>query len=109
MIQGFFTSQRVSELATYAEILDDDSVAPKLKLEEIIKYAEDEQRKIAMMNAQVKQAFQRANQFLMGDPEEQSSMMADAAMQLQSEQAMPEEAQYAEMEAELDEEVPADE
>ena len=47
---------------------------------------------------------QRATQFLMGDPDEQSSMMADAMMQLQGQQ-MPVEQQYAGMEAELDEQV----
>ena len=106
LVQGLFSAQRLPELKAYVKALDDDSVAPKLKLEEIIEYAEEEQRKIAMIDAQAQMMQQRAQQFLMGDPEEQSSMMADAYSQLQSEQAMPEEAQYAEMEAELDEQVP---
>ena len=86
MIQGFFTAQRVSELATYAEILDDDSVAPKMKILEAIDHIKEEQRRIAMIEAQAQAMQQRANQFLMGDPEEQSSMMADAQMQMMLQQ-----------------------
>ena len=108
LVQGLFAAQRLPELKAYVKALDDDSVAPKLKLEEIIEYAEEEQRKIAMIDAQAQMMQQRAQQFLMGDPEEQSSMMADAYSQLQSEQAMPEEEEYAEMEAELDAEVPTE-
>lgn len=112
-VQGMFNVQRLPELKVYVKALDDDSVAPKLKLEGIIEDIEKEQRKIAMINAQTRQMFQRANQFLMGDPDEQSSMMADAYSQLQAEQmggmpeeALPEEEEYADMEAELDEEAP---
>jgi hypothetical protein len=36
-----------------------------------------------MIDAQAQIMRQRAQQFLMGDPDEQSSMMADAMMQLQ--------------------------
>lgn len=111
-VQGMFNVQRLPELKVYVKALDDDSVAPKPKLEGIIEDIEKEQRKIAMINAQTRQMFQRANQFLMGDPDEQSSMMADAYSQLQAEQmgGMPEEAlpeeEYADIEAELDEEAP---
>lgn len=89
LVQGLFAAQRLPELKAYVKALDDDSVAPKLKLEEIIEYAEEEQRKIAMIDAQAQMMQQRAQQFLMGDPDEQSSMMADAAMQLQGQQEMP--------------------
>lgn len=87
MIQGFFTAQRVSELATYAEILDDDSVAPKMKILEAIDHIKEEQRRIAMIEAQAQAMQQRANQFLMGDPDEQSSMIADAQLQMMMQQA----------------------
>ena len=97
LTQGFFSAQRVSELATYAEVLDDDSVAPKQKIKEAIEHIREEQRKIAMIQAQAQIMQQRAQQFLMGDPDEQASQIADARMQLQ-------EQQYAEQEAELDEE-----
>ena len=105
LLQGFFTAQRVGELATYAEILDDDSVAPKLKIQEAIDHIREEQQRIAMIEAQAQMMQQRATQFLMGDPDEQSSMMADAMMQLQAQQ-QPVEQQYAGMEAELDQQVP---
>lgn len=82
LLQGFFSAQRVSELATYAEVLDDDSVAPKQKIMEAIEHIRDEQRKIAMIQAQAQVMQQRAQQFLMGDPDEQASKVADAQMQL---------------------------
>lgn len=81
LLNGFFTAQRVSELATYAEVLDDDSVAPKIKILDAIDHIKAEQQKIAMIQAQAQQMQQKAQQFLMGDPDEQSSMMADAMMQ----------------------------
>ena len=81
LLNGFFTAQRVSELATYAEVLDDDSVAPKIKILDAIDHIKTEQQRIAMIQAQAQQMQQRAQQFLMGGPDEQSSMMADAMMQ----------------------------
>ena len=83
LLQGFFTSQRVGELETYASVLDDDAVAPKLKILDAIDNIKEQQRRIAMINAQAQLMQQRAQQFLMGDPDEQSSMMADAMMQQQ--------------------------
>ena len=109
LLQGFFSAQRVGELETYAEVLDDDSVAPKMKIQEAIDHIKEEQRRIAMIDAQSQMIQQRARQFLMGDPDEQSSMMADAQMQLMGQQAqMPEEAQFAAAEAGLDEQVPVE-
>ena len=101
LTQGFFNAQRVAELKTYAEVLDDDSVAPKMKIMEAIDHILEEQRKIAMIEAQAQAMQQRAQQFLMGDPEEQSTMMADAQMQLLAQK----EAQFAQQEQALDEEV----
>ena len=98
MIQGFFNPQRVNELAVYADILDDDSVAPKMKIQEAVEKIKEEQRRIAMIQAQAQMMQQRAQQFLMEDPDGQAQQVADARMQLQ-------EQQYAEQEAELDEEV----
>lgn len=86
LLNGLLSSQRLPELKAYVEALDDDSVAPKMKLKKIIEYAENEQRKIAMIDAKAQMVQQRARQFLMGDPEEQSSMMADAQMQLMAQQ-----------------------
>ena len=100
LMNGLFSAQRVSELATYAEVLDDDSVAPKTKIKEAIEHIRDEQRKIAMIEAQAQAMQQRAQQFLMEDPDGQADQIADAQMQLMAEQ----EAEYADQEAELDEE-----
>ena len=98
LLNGLFSAQRLTEFKAYVESLDDDSVAPKQKLLGIIERAEEEQRKIAKINAQAQMMKQRAQQFLMGDPDEQSSMMADAKMQMQEEQ-------YAQKEAALDKQV----
>lgn len=103
LTQGLFSSQRVGELAVYAELLDDDSVAPKTKIQEAVDRIKDEQRRIAMIEAQAQMMQQRASNFLMGDPDEQSSMMADAMRQMQG-QEMPMEEPY--MEEPLEEEVP---
>lgn len=82
LMQGYFSAARVGELEIYADLLDDDSVAPKLKIKEAVEKVKESQRRIAMIQAQAQQIQQRANQFLMGDPEQQASMMADAmAMQ----------------------------
>jgi hypothetical protein len=86
LTQGFFTAQRVGELAVYAEVLDDDSVAPKMKILEAIEHIKEEQRRIALIQAQAQEMQQRAQQFLMGDLDDQAGMMADAQMQLEAEQ-----------------------
>lgn len=102
LLNGFFSSQRVSELATYAEVLDDDSVAPKQKIQEAIEHIREEQRRIAMIEAQAQMMQQRAQQFLMEDPDGQADQIADARRQLEEE--IPGEEEYEEQEAELDEE-----
>ena len=88
LTQGFFNSQRVSELEIYYKVLPDDSVAPKVMIGEAIEYTKEEQRKIAAIQAQAQAMQQRANQFLMGDMDEQSSMMADAQRQLRARQGL---------------------
>lgn len=103
LTQGFFTAQRVGELATYAEILDDDSVAPKMKILEAIEHIKEEQRRIAAIQAEAQMMQQRAQQFLMGDPDEQASMMADARMQLMAQQSLQGEAEVQEAEENLPE------
>lgn len=112
LLQGFLSAQRVGELKVYAEVLDDDSVAPKMKILEAIDKIQEEQRRIALIDAQAQMMRQRASQFLMGDPDEQASMMSDAAMQMQAgmpmEEELPMEGEYEDMEAELDEEVPVE-
>lgn len=99
MMNGLFSAQRVGELKIYYKVLPDDAVAPKTAIGEAIEYIEEEQRRIATIEAQAQMMQQRAQQFLMGDPDEQASMMSDAMTQLRMQ-----EQQYAEQEAELDEE-----
>lgn len=77
LIQGFFSAQRVGELETYVSVLDDDSVAPKLRIQEAIDHIKEEQAKIAQIQAQAQAMQQRAGQFLMGDPQTQASQIAD--------------------------------
>ena len=85
LINGLFNAQRLPELKAYIEALDDDSVAPKQKLKKIAEDIEEEQRKITMIKAQGQLMQQRAQQFLMGDPEQQASQMADAMGGLEEE------------------------
>ena len=103
LINGLFNAQRVGELKAYAKSLDDDSVAPKMKIMEIVEDIEEQQRRIAMIQAQAQMMQQRAQQFLMEDPDGQAEQIADAQMQLEAQMAA-QEAEYAEQEAELDEE-----
>ena len=76
---GYFNSQRLGELKIYVQTLDDDSTMPKQKLEEAIAFMEEEQQKIAMMNAQAQMMQERAQQFLMSDPDAQATQMVEAA------------------------------
>jgi hypothetical protein len=86
LINGLFSIQRLPELKAYVKALPNDSVAPKTVLEEIIANAEEEQRKIAMLQAQAQMMQQRAQQFLMDDVDGQASVMADAIGQVQAEE-----------------------
>ena len=101
LINGMFHAQRIGEFKAYVEALDDDSVAPKMKLQEIVDSILEEQKRIAMIQAQAQMMQQRAQQFLMEDPGGQSSMMADAMMQAQ--QSIPGEAEVIEQEEALPE------
>jgi hypothetical protein len=100
LLQGLFNAQRVSELEAYAKSLDDDSVAPKQKILDIVDEIKAQQQRIAQIQAQAQLMQQRAQQFLMEDPDGQAQQMADAQMQLMAQQ----EAEFAEQEEELDEE-----
>ena len=103
LLNGMFNVQRLGEFKAYVHALDDDSVAPKMKLLGIIEDMENEQRKIAMIQAQAQAMQQRAQQFLMEDPDAQAEQIADARLQLEA-QVAAEEEQYAAQEEELDEE-----
>lgn len=77
---GYFSVERLNELKIYVKLLDDDSVMPKAKLEEAIKLIEEEQRKIAEINAQAQMMQQRANQFLNAEPDVQAEQISTAQM-----------------------------
>lgn len=100
LMNGLFHAQRVSELEAYAKSLDDDSVAPKQKILDIVDEIKEQQQRIAQIQAQAQIMQQRAQQFLMEDPNGQAQQIADAQMQLMAQQ----EAEFAEQEEELDEE-----
>lgn len=80
---GYFNAQRLSELKTYVQLLDDDSVMPKAKLEEAITYMEEEQMKIAQIQAQAQTMQLRANAFMNQDPNAQMDTVAAAEEQVQ--------------------------
>jgi hypothetical protein len=106
LIQGLLSAQRVSELKAYAKMLDDDSVAPKQRILEVIEYIEEEQRRIAMIQSQAQIMQLKAQQFLYGDEESQAQQMADAMDQIDMEEEMA--AAEEEIEEE-EEELPEDE
>ena len=93
MMNGLFSPQRVNELEVYADLLDDDSVAPKVKIQEAVKKIKEQQMRIAAIEAQAQVMQQKAQQFLMGDPDEQADQIADARTQLQMQQMAQQEAQ----------------
>ena len=98
LLNGLLSAQRVSELKAYVQVLPDDSVAPKAMLEELVKTITEEQTRIAMIQANAQIVQQRAQQFLMEDPDAQASQIAAAQM------LMEREAEMAEQETVLDEE-----
>lgn len=81
LLQGFLTAQRVSELEIYAQLLDDDSVAPKQKIMEAVDRVKEQQRRIAMIQANAQAMQQRAQQFLGQGLEDQASIVAAARQQ----------------------------
>jgi hypothetical protein len=96
--QGFFNAQRVGELKTYVAVLPDDAVSPKMKLQEAVKNIEEEQRRIAQIEARAQEMQQRAEQFLMSTPNDQADTMANAEMELMARrQVAAEKAQQANM------------
>lgn len=78
LTNGLFSVQRLPETKLYLDALDDEANMPKQRVLDAIERAEEEQKKIAMLNAKAQMMKQRANQFLMEDPEAQASQMLDA-------------------------------
>ena len=86
LLNGFFHPQRVAEFEAYVKALPDDSVAPKQDLLEGIENIKKTQQQIAQINAQAQLMHQRAEQFLMEDPEAQATQIANAKQQLAQQQ-----------------------
>lgn len=82
LINGLFATQRIPELKLYVKTLDDDSVMPKQKLEELIEQWEQDQQKIAILNAQAQMMQARANEFLMNDPDSQADQVMAAEQEI---------------------------
>jgi hypothetical protein len=99
LVQGFLNAQRLSELKAYVKALPNDSVAPKVILEGIVEDMEEEQRKIALIQAQAQVMQQRAQQFLMEDPDGQAEQIANAQMMLDAQSKAQEEDVVAEEKA----------
>lgn len=83
LMSGLLTPQRVGELEIYANLLDDDSVAPKIKILEAVERVHESQQKIAQIQAQGQMIQQQVQQFLMEEPEAQAGQMLDARAQMQ--------------------------
>jgi len=83
---GYFNAQRLSELKTYVQLLDDDSVMPKAKLQDAIDYMEEEQMKIAQIKAQQQTMQMKAQAFLNADPNEQMETVGEAEQQMMDEE-----------------------
>lgn len=103
LVKGMFAPEMLPQLRAYAEALDDDSVAPKRKILEICDKIEQNQRKIAMIQAKAQIMQQNAQQFIMSDAERQSSIMADAMKKIQAEQQIKGEQEVIQAEQELPE------
>lgn len=82
LINGLFNPERVGELRAYAESLDDDAVAPKKKILEIVEKIEQEQRKVAMIEAEGQKMQARAQRFLLGSQVDQAQQIDFAKSQM---------------------------
>jgi hypothetical protein len=75
---GYFSAERLPELKTYLNILEDDANMPKQRLLDAIEKMEEEQRKIAEIEAQANEMIQRANTFINSDLEAQAGTIQEA-------------------------------
>ena len=74
---GFFNIQKLNELKIYAKILPDDSTMPKQDILKAIELEEEEQQKIAQINAEAQKMMMRANRFINSDVESQAGQIND--------------------------------
>lgn len=88
---GFFNVENLGALKTYVKVLPDNSIAPKPDLEEAIDVMEEEQKRIAEINAQAEMLKMRANSFLQSDVDTQAETIGQAMQQTAQERdAIPE-------------------
>lgn len=83
---GMFNVEKLPELKVYASLLQDDSTMPKQEILEAIDMMEEEQERIAYINAQAQVMQQRASTFLGSDPEGQAQMINDAQQMVNAQQ-----------------------
>lgn len=88
---GFFAPEMVGQLRKYAEALPDNASMPKQKLLDICDKTEEEQRKIAEMEAEARIMQQRAMEFINSDPDAQADTIIQAEEELASEEVPVEE------------------
>ena len=89
LINGLFSVQRLPELKLYLDTLKDDDNMPKQDVLEAVERAEKEQQRIAEIQAQAQLMQQKANQFLMEDPEAQASQLMEAEQVMAAEEEVP--------------------
>lgn len=75
LMNGLLTANRVGELEVYSRLLDDDAVAPKIKIKEAIRYIKEEQQRIAQIQSDAQKLMQSADPSLMEAPEGIPAMM----------------------------------
>ena len=83
---GYFSAQRLPELKTYLNILEDDANMPKQRLLDAIEKMEEEQRVIAKLEAQANEMIQKANTFINSDVDAQASTIQDNMQRTQVQQ-----------------------
>lgn len=88
LINGLFSVQRLPELKMYLNTLKDDDNMPKQEILEAVEQAEKEQQRIAEIQARAQIMQQKANQFLMEEPEAQASELIEAEQEMMAAQQM---------------------
>lgn len=82
---GWFAPQNIGQLKSYVETLPDNSTMPKQRILDMIRRQEQEQQKIAQIQANAQAMMQRANTFINQDIDGQAQTMVDAMQQPQEE------------------------
>lgn len=78
---GMFSAEKMPELERYVKVLDDDSSKPKIRLQELVDDWNEEQQRIAQIEAQAQELIERTRMFIDSDPEAQVGQIMDAQAQ----------------------------